>query len=101
MKEHQEKVAKFIEENNLDASPGFRILDLLAEVGEIASDAAKSSNYGLEPEDLEVKEDEIGDAMFSLLAVAGDLDINAEEALEKSLEKYRSRIEEKGDPGSE
>ena len=99
MKE-QEQVEKFIEEHDLEGTTAFRILDLAAEVGEIASDATKSADYGLEEEELEVKRDEIGDALFSLLAVASDLEIDAGEALDDSLEKYRERISESGAPGS-
>lgn len=99
MKE-QEKIEKFIDEYDLEGTTAFRILDLAAEVGEIASDATKSADYGLEEEELEVKKDEIGDAFFSLLAVASDLGIDAGEALEKSMEKYRARIEDSGTPGS-
>lgn len=96
----QEKVENFMQEHDMEGTPEFRILDLLAEIGEIAGDAAKSSDYGLERESLEVREDEIGDALFSLLAVCNSLDIDAGEALETSLEKYRDRIEETGDAGS-
>lgn len=99
--EEQDEVEKFIEEYDLEGTTAFRILDLAAEIGEIASDAAKSADYGLSEEELDVKEDEIGDALFSLLAVASDLEVDAGEALEKSLEKYRSRIEDSGSPGSE
>lgn len=98
--EEQDKVESFIEENDLEGTTAFRILDLAAEIGEIASDAAKSTEYGIEEEKLQVKEDEIGDAFFSLLAVASDLGIDAGKALEKSLEKYSERIEDSGTPGS-
>lgn len=96
----QEKVSDFIEEHGLDGTPEFRILDLASEVGEIAADAAKSADYGLQPEEVDVKTDEIGDALFSLLAVAESLGIDAEKALEEALSKYESRIRSKGDPGS-
>jgi len=99
MKE-QEKVAKFIDRQGLEGTTAFQILDLAAEVGEIAADAAKTAEYGTAADELEVKEDEIGDALFSLLAVANSLEIDAKEALDAALEKYRDRIEEKGDPGS-
>ncbi len=99
MKE-QEKVEEFMEEHCLEATKGFRILDLVSEVGEVAGDAAKSADYGLEPDELEVDEDEIGDVLFSLLALAESLGIDSSDALEKSLEKYESRIGRKGDPGS-
>lgn len=100
MMDEQQKVEKFAEKHGLQATSAFRILDLVAEVGEIASDAAKSADYGLEEEELDVKKDELGDAFFSLISVANDLGIDLEEALDKSLEKYESRISERGDPGS-
>ncbi|MFB6242319.1 MAG: MazG nucleotide pyrophosphohydrolase domain-containing protein [Candidatus Nanosalina sp.] len=100
MRDAQERVENFIEKNKLEGTTAFRILDLLAETGEIAADAAKSADYGMSEEDLEVKSDEIGDALFSLLAVASDLGIDAEKVLNKSLEKYESRISDSGSPGS-
>jgi NTP pyrophosphatase (non-canonical NTP hydrolase) len=96
----QEKVEEFVQKHDMEGTLEFRVLDLLAEAGEIAGDAAKSSNYGLKKENLEVREDEIGDALFSLLAVCNSLDIDAEKALETSLQKYRERIEETGGAGS-
>lgn len=100
MRSAQDRVEEFVRENQLEGKTAFRILDLAAEIGEIAGDAAKSADYGLKESEIDVKEDEIGDALFSLLTVASDLGIDAEEALGKSLSKYRSRIEESGDPGS-
>ena len=100
MWEKQRKVEKFFEKNSLGGNTAFRLLDLVSEIGEIAKDATKSAEYGEKTENLEVKEDELGDALFSLLAVANDLDIDIEEALEQSITKYNERIQEKGDPGS-
>jgi NTP pyrophosphatase (non-canonical NTP hydrolase) len=99
--EEQEKVAEFIEKYDMDGTTEFRILDLVSEVGEVAKDATKSADYGTAPENLSVKKDEIGDVLFSLLAVAESLDIDAGEAFDGALEKYERRIDEKGDPGSE
>ncbi|PSG98682.1 MAG: nucleotide pyrophosphohydrolase [Nanohaloarchaea archaeon SW_7_43_1] len=99
--EQQEKVAEFVEKHNMQATSAFRIMDLVAEVGEIASDATKSADYGESEEELRVEKDELGDALFSLISVANDLGIDLEEALDESLDKYESRIEEKGDAGSE
>jgi len=98
--ERQNEIEKFMEENEMEGTPEFRIMDLVSEVGEVVKDATKSANYGLETENLSVKEDELGDVLFSLLAVCNDLDIDAEEALQTALDKYSARIEEKGDPGS-
>ncbi len=101
MKEQQERVEKFIEENDLGGTTAFRIMDLVSEVGEVVKDATKSADYGQREEDLEVKKDEIGDVIFSLLAVSNELGIDAEDAFETAMSKYESRMEEKGDPGSE
>lgn len=100
MKKEQESVGQFMEEHELGGTTAFRLLDLVSEVGEVAKDATKSSGYGENPEDLEVKKDEIGDVLFSLLAVSNDLGIDAEEAFEEAMEKYEKRIGEGGDPGS-
>ena len=97
----QEKVADFIEKHDMDGTPEFRILDLVSEIGEVAKDATKSTGYGVEPEKISVKKDEIGDVVFSVFAVAESLDIDAKEALDIALEKYERRIDQKGDPGSE
>ena len=99
--EQQRAVSAFIEEHELKGEPAFRILDLAAEVGEIAADAADSTNYGLEPDALDIETDEIGDALFSLLALAHSLDLDAGDALDESLEKYERRIADTGSASSD
>jgi len=96
----QEEVARFLDEHDMDADPAYRVLDLAAEVGEVAADAAKSAEYGDAPEEVAVSEDEVGDALFSLLATAEALDIDAEAALSVSLSKYERRLAETGGAGS-
>lgn len=100
MRKQQERVAEFIEENDMQAPPEFRILDFISEAGEIVKDAVKTADYGESREDLSVKEDEIGDVLFALMALSDSLDIDAEEAFERAMEKYEDRIDEKGDAGS-
>jgi NTP pyrophosphatase (non-canonical NTP hydrolase) len=97
----QDRVAAFVDEHDMDADPAYRVLDLAAEVGEIAADAAKSGEYGAAPEELTVSEDELGDAVFALLATADALDMDAEDALGTSLAKYERRLDESGSAGSE
>lgn len=80
MKE-QRRVAAFVEENGLEAPPEFRLLDLVSELGEVAKDAAESTDYGDDPGALAVQRDELGDALFSLLALAD------------ALAKYARRME--------
>lgn len=98
--ERQDEIAKFMEKHDMQGTVEFRIMDLVSEVGEVVKDATKSADYGVNKDDLNVKEDEIGDVLFSLLAVCNDLDIDADSALQTALDKYKSRIEEKGDLGS-
>ncbi|RLM59226.1 nucleotide pyrophosphohydrolase [Halobellus sp. Atlit-31R] len=100
MRDSQRRVADFLAEAELHTHPAYRLLDLTAEVGELAADAAKSSAYGDDPESLSVHSEELGDALFALLALAAELDVDAETALEESLAKYESRIEGDGTPGS-
>jgi NTP pyrophosphatase (non-canonical NTP hydrolase) len=98
--QEQDRVARFLEEQEMHAEPAYRVLDLAAEVGEIAADAAKSAEYGSEPGDISVTETELGDALFALLATAEAFEIDAAAALESSLTKYERRLEQKGEAGS-
>ncbi|WP_049901247.1 MazG nucleotide pyrophosphohydrolase domain-containing protein [Halococcus agarilyticus] len=99
--DEQQRVAAFIAEYDLQGEPAFRILDLSAEVGEIAADATKSTEWGTETNDLDIETDEIGDALFSLLAVAESLDVDAGDALDESLAKYEERLDETGSASSD
>lgn len=97
----QSTVAEFVSEHDLEAPPAYRLLDLVSELGEVAKDAAESTDYGSSPEELAVASDEVGDALFALLALAESLDVDAGAALEESLAKYEARMEAGADaPGS-
>ena len=98
--DEQQRVAVFVEEHDLAIPPAYRLLDLHSEVGELAKDAAESTGYGESPDDLTIESDEIGDALFALLALAESLDVDAGEALDEALEKYRERMDDSGSPGS-
>lgn len=100
MRDLQKEAVNFAEENELDAPTEFRALDFVSEAGEIIKDITKSADYGENPEGMDVKSDEIGDLLFSLFLLADSLDIDAEDAFEEAMQKYRQRVEEKGDPGS-
>lgn len=98
--EAQRRVSAFVAENDLDCPPAYRLLDLAAEVGELAADANATSDYGEAPDSLAVDADEIGDALFALLALAESVDVDAGSALEASLAKYEERLDETGSAGS-
>lgn len=97
----QQQVARFVADHDLDAPPAYRLLDLVSEVGELSKDAVESTDYGTRPDAVAIEADEIGDALFSLLALADALDVDAGEALDASLSKYERRLAETGDPGSD
>lgn len=99
--DEQERVAAFIAANDLECPPAYRLLDLAAEVGELAADATATSNYGANPDTLGVKRDELGDALFALLALCDDFDVDASAALDASLDKYETRLDNTGAAGSD
>lgn len=98
--EQQERVAAFVAANDLEAPPAYRLLDLSSEVGELAKDLLESTAYGAEPSAASVEADEVGDALFALLAAADSLDVDADEALDAALAKYDSRLAAGDDPSS-
>lgn len=102
MKKLEDKVAAFAEEHGLDHSHETAILDLVSEVGEVAKEILSSTDYGSTSfkttKELEL---EVGDVYYSLITLAGTLDIDLEKALDLALEKYKERIKQKGHPGEE
>lgn len=98
--DEQRQVAQFLDRHDLHAPPAYRLLDLCSELGEVAKDLNESTDYGETPSDVEVAEDELGDTLFALLALAEELDVDAGEALDTALAKYESRLETAEDPSS-
>ncbi|MFB6268372.1 MAG: MazG nucleotide pyrophosphohydrolase domain-containing protein [Halobacterium sp.] len=97
--DEQARVAAFLDDHDLHAPPEHRVLDLASEVGELAKDVNKSTDYGATG-GADVERDELGDALFCVLALADELDYDAGAALEEALEKYGERIAESGGAGS-
>ena len=97
--DEQVRVADFLDDNDLRAPPANRVLDLASEVGELAKNVNESTDYGA-TEGADVDHDELGDALFCLLALADELDHDAGAALDEALAKYADRIEETGGAGS-
>jgi Predicted pyrophosphatase len=98
--DEQQRVAEFLTTHELETDAAYHALDLTAEVGEIAAAVNESTDYGSSPETVEVPTDELGDALFALLATCERLDIDAGTALEEALVKYERRLDATGDPGS-
>lgn len=101
MKELQQKVKKFCKENKLESPIEHRVLDTMSELGEVAKEILKMSDYGRKP--LKYREElksELGDLQYSIITIANTYDIDLEEALDIVLEKYKKRLK-KGSVGSE
>ena len=98
--DEQERVAEFVAANDLNCPSAYRLLDLAAEVGELAADANAATGYGADTAAFEVSRDELGDALFALLALCSDLDVDAGAALDESLAKYERRLDSTGAAGS-
>ncbi len=93
MKEIQERIKKFCEENDMEAPAEHRVLDTMSELGEVAKEILKMSNYGRKPIEYrgELKS-ELGDVLYSLITIANTFDIDLEDALYQVLEKYKKRL---------
>ena len=78
-----------------------RVLDIQSELGELAKEVLKATNYGTtEFNPTEEFELEFGDVLYSLLSLGTECGLDAEKALNAVLEKYKKRITEKKSMGS-
>lgn len=98
--DRQDRVDAFVETHGLETAPEYRLLDLQSELGEIAKNAVESTEYGARPDELTVNQDELGDALFALLALVSALEIDADEALDEAIEKYERRLSDGETPAS-
>lgn len=101
MKNLQKRVLDFTKKYNLAHSNEISSLDLVSEIGEVAKEILKSTNYGqTPPQKREELKKEIGDVLYSLINLANSNEIDLEEAISLVLEKYKKRLQ-KGSAGSE
>ncbi|OYR40903.1 nucleotide pyrophosphohydrolase [Halorubrum sp. Ib24] len=98
--DEQDRVAAFVAEHGLETDLAYRVLDLESEVGEVAKEVATSTDYGSDPDAAAIASDELGDALFALLALAETADVDAGDALAESLAKYERRLDASADAGS-
>ena len=101
MKDIQERVKLFCEKNELNSPLEHRVLDAVSELGEVAKEILKMSNYGKRSikynNNLKM---ELGDVLYSIITIANVFDIDLDDALNKVLIKYEQRVV-KGSPSSE
>ena len=97
----QERVAAFACRHNLLHDPAAHALDLVSEVGEVAKEVLLATDYGRRaPQFRPQLVDELGDALYSLLALAEACGVDTDSALGAALEKYEHRLVERGGAGS-
>lgn len=106
MNTNQQKVKEFVEKYNLDTSAESRVLDLVSEVGEVAKEILKNTDYGKKAFELDQSQNEnlkyeIGDVFYSLIVLANKFNFDLDELLELVLKKYEDRFDRKGSVGSE
>ncbi len=98
---YQSQIAMFVQTFELETGVEARILDLVSEIGELAKEVLKGSDYGAsEYTQSSGWEEELADIFFSLICLANSTNINLEDALEKSILKYQQRLNETGEAGS-
>lgn len=97
----QTRSRAFLARHGLSHTPQIHTLDLFSEVGEVARALLEGSDYGESAsQPTPALEEELGDAFFSLIALAESLNVDLETALETAMVKYEARLAEKGHSGS-
>jgi len=97
-----DRVQAFILRHNLQADVQTRYIDLVAEIGELGKEILTSTDYGKREFVVTAGMiDEMGDCLFSLLALCYEMGVDAHAALDGALAKYGRRFAEKGRIGSE
>ena len=100
---YQLMVQQFIETHGLETDVSSRLLDLVSEVGELAKESLKITNYGKQaffpPDDTQWSA-ELADVFFALICIANSTGVDMDEALDAALQKYAARLSSKGDAGS-
>ena len=97
----QQFVRDFINKYNLRTNQQTRYIDLVSEVGELGKEILDATNYGKqEYSQTPETKGELGDCLFSLLALCVEMNVDAKDALQQALAKYEARFAKKGHVGS-
>lgn len=81
--------------------PEYKILDTISELGEVAKEMLKMTDYGKTKVVFkEEMKSELGDLLYSVVTIANSLNVDLEESVEGVLIKYEKRLR-KGGVGSE
>jgi len=97
----QKIVKDFMDKYNLHTNWQIRYIDLVSEVGELGKEILTGTDYGKkEYGHTPDASGELGDCIFSLLALCCEMNIDAAEALQQAIVKYEARFLQKGNIGS-
>lgn len=97
----QKRVAQFVAAHDLETGVEARLLDLISELGEVAKEVLKGSEYGRVPFHPTAEwEQELADAFFALICIANSTGVNLDTALDDVIMKYTTRLTSEGDAGS-
>ncbi len=100
--ELQNRVRIFVKTHDLECKLQSRLLDLVAEVGELAKAELTSSHYGRNSsKPSENWQEEVGDVFFSLICLANSTETDLGGALDAVMAKYAQRISKTGSPAGE
>lgn len=91
----------FLDEYKLRCGITERYIDLSSEVGELGKELLKATDYGKVDFRMTADtEQELGDCLFSLIALSCELGIDPADALTGAINKYEARLADKGSAGS-
>lgn len=97
----QDKVRTFVNDYSVNHNEKIWYIDLVSEIGELGKEILKATEYGNKKVITNTTSiEEMGDCLFSILALCCEMNIDAEEALNFALNKYKQRNELKGNIGS-
>lgn len=96
----QNDVIAFLKAHGLQLEAEKRYIDLVSEIGELGKELLLATSYGTKPPEYRDNlQGELGDCLFSLLALCGALGVDAETALSGALAKYEKRANLRGNIG--
>ena len=98
----QKLVNDFMLKYHLQTNEQIRYIDLVSEVGELGKEIIKCTDYGKKDYAHNSKlEEELGDCLFSILALSCEMNVDAQAALQQAMSKYETRFAHKGTIGSQ
>ena len=97
-----EKVYAAVQQFGLNCGYEARYIDLVSEIGELGKELLKGSDYHQSSLEISANTaEEMGDCLFSIIALCRELSIDPASALDTALEKYKQRFAVKGGIGSD